>query len=225
MAKSVVIVGPSGVGKSASMRNLDPATTFLINVNGKDLPFRSKGFVKTANPKEGNVFTTDISSTIFKAMQYISENRPEIKRIVVDDAQYASANDFMRKISVKGFEKFNEIGQNIWMMGNILSSLRDDLIVYYLMHEEATIDSFGNKRLKVKTIGRLIDEKVTFEGMFTTVLWADAKMENGQMKRVFITQTDGTTTAKSPMEMFTEMEIPNDLAIVDATVREYYEIN
>lgn len=227
MAKAIVVVGPSGSGKSTSIRNLNPAETFIINVAGKDLPFRPKGFTKCETgkpPKEGNIYDVDNAAAIFKIMTYVSENRPEIKHLILDDAQYIFANEFMRRISEKSFDKFNDIGKNLWSLGTIVQSLREDLILFYLMHEEDSVDASGRKFKKVRTIGKLVDDKISFEGMFTMVLWTEVIKTKDGMEYTFKTQNESDSTAKTPMGMFNELNIPNDLAIVSNIVREFYEI-
>lgn len=226
MAEGVLIVGPSGSGKSTSIRNLDPKSTFIINVAGKPLPFKNTGFTKcepNKPPKEGNIYNTDNPNMIFKAIQFVAENRPEIEKIIVDDTQYLAANEFMRRIDEKSFQKFNDIGKNFWNLGNSLPSLRENLIVYYLMHEDTEIDAFGNKKRKAKTIGKLVDNVITLEGMFSMVLWCEARKNGNKIEHVFITNNDGSTTAKTPMGMFEEETIENDLAIVDHRIREFYQ--
>jgi len=227
MAQGVLVVGPSGSGKSTGLRNLDPPSSFIINVAGKPLPFRNTGFTKCEigkPPKTGNIYNTDNPATIFKAINYVAENRPEVNKIIVDDTQYLAANEFMRRIDEKSFQKFNDIGKNFWHLGNSLPHLREDLIVYYLMHEETDIDALGNRKRKAKTIGKLVDSVVTLEGMFSIVLWCEARKNGTKIEHSFITNNDGSTTAKTPMGMFEETFIPNDLAVVDTTIREYFQI-
>ena len=148
-----MILGESGTGKSASLRNFKPGQLAVVNTIGKPLPFRSKGF-ETLN--------SDIYSDVRKFMK-----KTDCKSIVIDDAQYLMANEFMRRAREKGYEKFTEIGQNFWELINFSRQLPDDRIVYFLQHTET---SSNGSTTKAKTIGKMLDEKVTLEGMFAIVL-------------------------------------------------------
>ena len=232
-AIGICIIGASGAGKSTSMRTLDPKSTYIINVQGKPLPFREgKEYVKVQagkSPSTGNMFCSDDVPTILKVLRHVSEKMPDIKTIVVDDWQYCAANEYMRKVDVKGFDKFSQIGKAIWEMSRVSEDLREDLIIYYLTHTEEVTDASGVRRLKAKTIGKMVDNVVTLEGMFTIVLLADVEMQLAEGKKVpwnhFVTQNSGDSTAKSPMGMFADLKINNDLNAVAKTVREYYGIN
>jgi hypothetical protein len=229
-AIAILVVGPSGVGKSTSMMNLDPKSTYIINVQGKALPFpKGREYVKVqkgAAPDTGNMYVTDDALTIINVMNFISNKMPQIRTVVIDDFQYTAANEFMRKAEIKGYDKYTQIGKHIWELANAPSELRDDLIVIYLTHDEDITDSSGIKRRKAKTIGKMVDNVITLEGMFTIVLYADveAKDDNG-VKRLwnhFVTQNVGDTTCKSPMGMFPSLKIGNDLNEVVNTVNNYY---
>ena len=203
MGIPVMILGQSGTGKSTSLRNFKPEEIGVINVSGKPLPFKSK--LKTINTDKPE----DIERIIRGA---------KAKTIVVDDAQYIMANEFMRRAKETGYQKFVDIGRNFWAIVNaVIRETPDDTIVYMLMHTE--MDANGNE--KAKTIGKMLDEKITLEGMFTIVLKTSVK--DGQY--VFLTQNSGMDTVKSPMGMFADAEIPNDLKLVDRIIREYYDMN
>jgi hypothetical protein len=230
MARGILIVGQSGTGKSTSVSNLKPEETFIINVQGKDMPFKgyNKNYKKVditkGPPKEGNMLISDNPANIKGVVEYISTNRPEIKSIIIDDWQYAAANEFMRKADQKGYDKFTSIGKNIWMIAELPKNLqRDDLDIFYLTHsEQAFDDSTGSRYAKAKTVGKLVDNVITLEGMFTVVLFSDVEKTKEGIKHSFVTQNDGTTTAKSPLGMFSELKIPNDLKVVKEKLNEYY---
>jgi nicotinamide riboside kinase len=222
MAIGTLVIGDSGTGKSTSVETLNPEDTFIINVQGKPLPFKNK-YTKTTTPKEGNLYVTDDAKIIKSLLQFISANRPEIKHVVIDDNQYASANEFMRRAEEKGFDKFTSIAKNIWSTAEVLKELRDDLIVFILHHSEEATDSAGSRYKKAKTIGKLVDDKITLEGMYTIVLYTDVqKNDDKQIEYKFVTQNTGNTTAKSPKGMFDELYIPNDLKLVSDKINEYY---
>lgn len=207
MAIPVLIIGKSGCGKSTSLRNCtDNEEWNLINVLGKPLPFKGKV------PQ----VVTDDYSMVMKCIAGSKANS-----IVIDDAGYLITNYFMRNHSSKGqgnaiFSMYNTLADNFWNLVEFIKKLPDEKIVYIIMHEDT--DDFGN--IKPKTIGKLLDEKICLEGMFTIVL--RGIQENG--KHLFVTQADGGAVSKSPMGMFENLEIDNDLLYVDAKIREYYEL-
>lgn len=203
MGKAVLIIGHSGSGKSASMRNFKKEEIGLINVMRKDLPFQS-----------------DINSN------FSSTNYPEIKNvllnakmdtIVIDDAGYLMTTEFMDKSAVKGYEKFTELAKNFWELINFITvTLPRERIVYLTMHID---EDASTQTVKPKTIGKLLDDKVCIEGMFTIVLRTLKK----EKQHFFRTQSDGYDVAKSPIGMFDEF-IDNDLKLVDTKIREFYKI-
>lgn len=215
MSKPVLIIGKSGSGKSRSMLNLDPAKTFVINVNGKDLPF--KGWRKKYSPLnkdgKGNIVSLDSADKIKDTMNYVNEKRTEIESVIVDDFQYIMANEFMRRAKERGFEKFTEIGQHAWELLWQSRLLRPNLFVIFLAHSD--IDDNGQS--KCKTIGKLLDDKICVEGMFTVVL--NTAFEDG--KYYFETQTNGNNTTKSPEGMFATNRIENDLQLVINSIKKY----
>lgn len=201
MAIPVLILGESGTGKSASLRNFNASEVKVINVEGKPLPFKNKF----------EVFSSDNYVKILKEMQLTKK-----PVIVIDDAQYLMANEFMRRATERGYDKFTEIAQNFWNLVNKVKELPDNQIVYFLAHIER--DQNGNE--KIKTIGKLLDEKITVEGMFTIVL--KTNVNDGEY--TFLTQNSGHDTVKSPIGMFKSFAIENDLKYVDEKIRNYYEI-
>ena len=202
MGIPVMILGESGSGKSSSMRNFTPNEIGIINVGKKPLPFRSQ--IKP--------FNSDNYTKIVDVMQ-----NAKVKSIVIDDCQYLMANEFMRNAKVTGFQKFTDIALNFWSLVQIvIDQLPEDVIVYFLGHIER--DANGNE--KFKTIGKMLDEKITIEGLFTIVL----KTVVSDGKYQFSTQTNGMDTVKSPLGMFSEPLIENDLKMVDETIRDYYNI-
>ena len=203
MGIPVFILGESGSGKSASLRNMNPDETVVLNVASKPLPFRKK-FPYTVN---GATY-----KTIYKALD---KYKDKYKRYVIDDSQYLIAFDFFDHANEKGYEKFTALAlQFTTLLRFVISNTPDDCIVYFLHHTETT----DAGKVKAKTIGRMLDEKLTVEGLCSIVLLA---VTDGKEHK-FITQSDGMTTAKSPMGMF-DTEIDNDLEFVDKTIREYYE--
>ena len=207
MATPVLIIGKSGSGKSTSVRNCVGNDNWnLIRVLNKPLPFKGKV----------NGWTTDDYQTVMKAL-----GQSKAKNIVLDDAGYLITNHFMRGHSSAGagngvFTLYNSIGDYFWNLIQFIIKLPEDKIVYVMMHEDK--NDFGD--IKPKTIGKLIDEKVCLEGMFTIVLRCIE--ESG--KHLFVTQASDGAVSKSPMGMFETLTIDNDLLLVEKAVREYYEL-
>jgi len=203
MGIPVFILGQSGTGKSTSLRNFKSNEIALINVMSKPLPFKG-AFTETYNGDD----YAEIAKSI---------NKSKKKTIVIDDAQYLMANEFMRRALEKGYDKFTEIANNFWTLINgITNGLDNDVIVYFLMHTDTSDDGCE----KAKTIGKMLDEKICIEGMVSIVLKTAVK--DGVYK--FVTQNNGRDTVKSPLGMFTTFEIDNDLKIVDQTIREYWNL-
>lgn len=216
MSNMNIILGQSGSGKTTSLRNLDPTETLLIQVVSKPLPFRSADWklMNKDNPS-GSIFRTDNAKVIQKVIT--SNAVKEGKHIIIiDDFQYIMANQFFKRSDETGFQKYAEMGREIFDLLNELSNLDDDKIIYLLWHTEE--DSQG--KTKAKTIGKMLDEKLTIEGLFTSVFMAE--INNGE--HVFRTKNDGRSTVKTPIGMFDEEHIPNDLKLVTETIRDYYGI-
>ena len=215
MSIVTMILGESGTGKSASMRNLIPSDTLLIQAVPKPLPFRAAGWGPlTKETPNGNVFVSDQADRICAILRKTTRSV-----IVIDDFQYVLSNEFMRRVTDKevgnaAFAKYNEIARNAWDILMCAASLPDAKRVYLLSH--TTTDEFGNT--KIKTIGKLLDDKIVLEGLVSIVL--RTKAMNGEY--VFTTRNSGSDTVKSPMNMFDSPAIDNDLAAVDAAICSYY---
>jgi hypothetical protein len=209
----VLVIAKSGRGKSASLRNLPEESSYIINVMGKPLPF--PGAMKRFKVGENMSYLPD-AITILSKMKEVSANA-KFDRCIIDDGQYVMASEFMLKAMVKGYDKFTIMAKNIWEIMTQASLLRDGLKVYILTHEEET-----EKERKMKTLGKLLDDKITPEGLSTIVLFADVTTSGDGRQYVFQTQSDGITSAKSPMGMF-PLTIANDLWLVDQRIDEYYQ--
>lgn len=232
MAVDICIAGESGTGKSTSLGNipelgikgLDPAQTAIINIMNKPLPFRgSKQSYGKLISQGGNYAASTDAGTIVKIIETLA-GRQDIKYVIVDDSQYIMANEFMNSALEKGYTKFASIGKNMYdviMAGKRL--LRNDQYFILMTHSEV-----DNGTYKLKTIGKMLDEKVNLAGLFTVVLYTKVNIntETGKSEFRFVTNrsidTNGVTIpAKSPVGMFKELEIPNDLSVVVDSVTEY----
>lgn len=205
MSIATLILGESGGGKSASLREVDPDTSLLIQTIKKPLPFRSTGWKPVV---------TDNWEKIIHCMKLAHSKGRD--KIFIDDFQYMLANEFMRRSTETGFTKFTDIGNHAWLVMKAAAELEDNMRVYLLSH--TTSDDHGNVR--AKTIGKMLDEKITVEGMFTIVL-RSMVTDSGYK---FATQNNGQDTTKSPMGMFDDRFIDNDIAAVDVLICDYYGI-
>ena len=200
MGIPVLILGESGTGKSASMRNCTAERFGIINVSRKPLPFKNN--LRTLNTDDYRKITNALKTA-------------KVPSLVIDDSQYLMVNAFMRRSLEKGYEKYNEMANAHWtLIQTVVNDLPDNVIVYFMSHIER--DQQGNE--KAKTIGRMIDQYVTLEGLFTIVM--KTHVQDG--KYTFLTHNSGFDTVKTPLGMFKEDEIPNDLVMVDDVIREYY---
>lgn len=203
MGLPVLILGESGSGKSTSLRNFEPEEVSIFNVAGKPLPFRKKLPVK---------FTSDYA-TIEGLIQTSKK-----KAFVIDDSQYLLCFEAFAKAKETGYGKYTDMALHFYnLVQFVIRQLPPDVIVYFLHHTE---EDSNTGKVKAKTLGKMLDNQLTVEGLFSIVLmcFTDGK------KHVFVTQSDGMTTCKSPMEMF-PLEIDNDLHLVDQTIRDYYNMN
>jgi hypothetical protein len=215
MSTSILIIGESGTGKSTAIRTLDPASTFIINVLNKPLPFKEWKKQYKQDKNGFNYYVPDNHLIISKAMESISTKSPEIKTIIIDDFQYIMANEFMNRASEKGFDKFMEIAEHAWRILINAQGYRDDLTIIFLSHSEVGEDG----KIRAKTIGKFLNEKISIEGMFTIVF--QSLISDGNY--YFKTNGDESTIAKSPLEMFNDKLIPNDLQLVINSVNKYNE--
>lgn len=202
MGIPVLVLGESGSGKSASLRNFEASEVSIFNVAGKPLPFRKK--LPTAATSHYDAIKDMMTKSNKKAF-------------VIDDSQYLMCFESFARAKDTGYGKFTDLALNFYnLVQFVIKFLPDDVIVYFLHHTE--MDSNTGKT-KAKTLGKMLDSQLTLEGLFAIVLHC---VTDGQ-KHVFITQSDGYSPAKSPMEMF-PLEMENDLKLVDQTIREYYEM-
>lgn len=224
MAQSVLIIADSGTGKSTSMRNLDPKETFIINIANKPLPFKGwkKNYTNISkdNPK-GNMTSASSAAGIIKAIQHVNDKMPHITNLIIDDWQYMSSFEYFDRASEKGYDKFTQIAASLAQVAKMPKDLRDDLYVFFLTHSEESTDVNGHRKVKAKTIGKMIDNTLTLEGLFSIVLFGRVKKTEDSLEYGFDTVNNGENTCKSPMDMFKESFIPNDLQFVKDCIKDY----
>lgn len=206
MATAVLIMGESGSGKSASLRNFAPNEISVFNVTSKPLPFKQG---KTKIPKIDNATYADIANALAK---------PNKRAYVIDDAGYLLSFEMFKRANETGYSKFTDMAKNFFdMLDFINTKLPNDIIVYITMHTE---DDSEMHKIKAKTIGKMLDQNLKIEGLFSIVLRA-TQTEEGYK---FVTKDDMISTAKSPIGMFESDTIDNDLKEVDRIIREYYDM-
>ena len=207
MGIPVMILGPSGSGKTTSVQKMDKKTTVICQVEKQRLPFREKFPMTMKNATYASIVA------LFKEIN--DGTRKDIRSIVIDDSQFLMVNEFFDKAAEKGYEKFTSIALNFRNLIHWVNiGLPEDVVVYFLHHTQ--VDDFG--KTKAKTIGKMLDEKLTVEGCFDVVLMTELNQDGWW----FRTHSAGADSVKTPINMFADDLIPNDLSIVDKAIREFY---
>lgn len=209
-AKKIMIIGASGTGKSCSLRNLNPDETAIIKCQNKELPFK-KGESKF------KAVVINKAEDIIKMVSLLLQKRPNIKTIVIDDLIYLSVNAFMNRSKERGYDKYTDIANDLYSVLTLPDVIdRNDLVFIYLTHSDVNPTT---NETNVRTIGKMISEKVVPEGLFTVVL--EACVVDGKYK--FMTHNvSGNSVVKTPMEMFEEDYIDNDCNLILEAIKEYY---
>ena len=233
--KSVLVIGSSGSGKSTSIGNipelgikgLNASETMILNVLGKELPFRNSAkqytvWDKEKNP-EGHMVINSNPKAVYQWLQHINEKMPQIKNIVIDDNTHISSMEYMRRIFEDGWQKFNDISYFMTITANDVKKFRDDLYVFFLHHTTETGDGLLEaKQTKASTLGKVIDDKLSgYESLFTVVLKAVKKIDGDTIKYSFLTE-DANSSCKTPFGLFSTKEIPNDLGFVRESLDCFY---
>lgn len=219
MKEIIFVIGQAATGKSTSFRNLDHASTFLISVEGKGLPFKGwKSKYRTAATEESpvNMYVNDDPFSILNCLKAINERRPDIKTVIIDDFSYMYMNIYCRRATEKDWSKFSEITQYTTMiLDYIQRHMREDIQVIITMHTALHPDG----TIKPKTIGESIDKNIGLEGK-TNYVFHSMKI-NEQYK--FLTNHDGRHTARTPMDMYEDQYIDNDMSIILQQIKNYEE--
>lgn len=227
-AETIAIVGESGTGKSTSLRNLNPEETFIISTTGKPLPFR--GYKKKYIPFKiegktvtGNYYVSSKWDQILKILQIIDKMMPHIKQVIVDDFQYVLSYEFVDRATEVGYTKFSELAQHAMEILRYAEKMRETCKMIFLTHSE-NVGDIMNPKYVIKTVGKLLSEKVTLEGLFTYIFFTKvSEGDDGRMQYKLITNNDGTCVAKTSLGMFEELEIDNDLAEIIKVIDAYNE--
>lgn len=227
-AETIAIVGESGTGKSTSLRNLNPEKTFIISTTGKPLPFRAwkKKYIPIkieGKNVSGNYYVSSKWDQILKILQIIDKMMPQIKQVIIDDFQYVLSYEFVDRATEVGYTKFSELAQHAMEILRYSEKMREDCKMIFLTHSENVGDNV-NPKFVIKTIGKLLSEKVTLEGLFTYIFFTKvSEGDSGRMEYKLITNNDGTCVAKTSFDMFEDLEIDNDLNEIIHVIDAYNE--
>lgn len=227
-AETIAIVGESGTGKSTSLRNLNPEETFIISTTGKPLPFRAwkKKYIPIkieGKNVSGNYYVSSKWDQILKILQIIDKMMPQIKQVIIDDFQYVLSYEFVDRATEVGYTKFSEIAQHAMEILRYSEKMREDCKMIFLTHSEDVGDNV-NPKFVIKTVGKLLSEKVTLEGLFTYIFFTKvSEGDSGRMEYKLITNNDGTCVAKTSFGMFEDLEIDNDLNEIIHVIDAYNE--
>lgn len=213
MSRVICVAGESGSGKTTSLRNLDPKTTYIIDADRKGLSW--KGWKSQYNKESKNYIQTSDIDKISAILKGISDKATNIKVVAIDTINIMMIDDEMARMKEKGFDKWQDLAQSVWLLVSEAHFFRDDLTIVFMAHTQTERDDSGYYFTRIKTSGKKLD-KIVLESKFTTVLLA--KCVDGRY--VFETQSRNST-AKSPMGLFDEFEIPNDMAEVIKRLEEY----
>lgn len=220
-SKLIAIVGPTGSGKSTSIKNLDSKETYIINIARKELPF--KGADKLYNEELKNYAEMDDALLVVKRLQQISEKAPHIKNVILEDSNYIMGFNMVKKATETGYTKFSIMAKDMVTLLTEARKLRSDLKIFYFSHPEEIMDDGSIVSYKMKTAGKMIDNQIVLEGLFSIALYTHVGEDNqGNTSYEFVTNRWNKYPAKSPSGMFDEIRIPNDLAIVCKYIDEYY---
>lgn len=227
-AETIAIVGESGTGKSTSLRNLNPETTFIISTTGKPLPFRAwkKKYIPVkieGKNVSGNYYVSSKWDQILKILQIIDKMMPHIKQVIIDDFQYVLSYEFVDRATEVGYTKFSELAQHAMEILRYSEKMREDCKMIFLTHSENVGDNV-NPKYVIKTVGKLLSEKVTLEGLFTYIFFTKVNEgDSGRMEYKLITNNDGSCVAKTSLGMFEDLEIDNDLDEIIKVIDAYNE--
>lgn len=229
MSNAILVIGESGTGKTTSIETLPPEETVIFLIEKTDLPFRGwkKKYTPLTKEGKGNLVVLKgrdvltMADSITGTLDFISDNMPHIKYVILDDFIYVMVNEFMARTEEKSFDKWTDMALKTHKIVNKAKSLREDLNVAILTHSEEYMDASGIRKQKIKTLGKLLDNNVNLEGMVNVVLYTNVENTSEGNRYCFLTQNQHNT-GKTPKDMFKDLKIPNDLNLVFNTINSYY---
>lgn len=224
MGKILIVVGPTGSGKSRSIKNLDPAKTVVVNVLKKDLPFKGSRALYSAQNK--NLANLDKWDDVVGFIEHISFSQPHITTLVIDDARFIVEKELFRRAKETGYGKFTEMAAHFQKIIETAENARGDLNVVLMLHDDDVISDGAVVAKKVKMSGKMIEDHYNPLEVVPICLYCKPSMEKTSTTYQFYTHKCMVGTAeipaKTPEDMFTENTIPNDLALVFKAMDEYY---
>lgn len=220
MSRLIAVAGDTGVGKSTSLAVLDPKETYIINVAGKELPFKGSG--KIYNTENKNYKVVETAQEVLQLLNTLSEKAPQIKNIIIEDGNYLMGFNMVDRATEVGYTKFSVMAQSMKNLVQGAKKLREDITVVYFSHIEEIEDSGEIVGYKLKTAGKLVDKEIKLDGLFTVVLYAVPETKGDKTEYYFYTNRYKKYPAKSPLGMFEELRIANNMQVVIESVKKYY---
>ena len=223
MAKTILICGKTGTGKTTAARNLNPEETVILRVINRTLPFK---FAGKYGKEQKNLFSTPTYEDVLKALRW-ANTQPNVKNIVITDGTYIIRQEFFKKANIKGYDKFTDFAMHMQQILKAIQECRDDIKVFMEYHVESVMTDSGAVEYKPSTVGKLLDNQYNILENVDIVLFANPRYVDKNVEYGFITnrtvdRSGAEIPAKSPMGMFEEMFVPNDLALISQKIDEYY---
>ena len=223
MAKTILICGKTGTGKTTAIRTLDPKETIILRVINRTLPFK---FAGKYGKEQKNLYLTQTYDEVLKGLEWANK-QPNIKNVIITDGTYIIRQEYFKKANQTGYNKYTEFAMHMQQILKAIQNLRDDIKVFMEYHVESNVTDSGATEYKPSTVGKLLDSQYNILENIDIVLFASPQYEDKEIKYGFYTnrtldRVGAEIPAKSPLGMFDEMFIPNDLALVAKKIDEYY---
>ena len=223
MAKTILICGKTGTGKTTAIRTLDPKETVILRVINRTLPFK---FAGKYGKEQKNLYLTQTYDEVLKGLEWANK-QPNVKNVIITDGTYIIRQEYFKKANQAGYNKYTEFAMHMQQILKAIQNLRDDIKVFMEYHVESNVTDSGATEYKPSTVGKLLDSQYNILENIDIVLFASPQYEDKEIKYGFYTnrtldRIGAEIPAKSPLGMFDEMFIPNDLALVAKKIDEYY---
>ena len=223
MATTILIAGKTGTGKTSAIRTLNPKETLILRVINRTLPFKYAGIY---GKEQKNMLSTPTYDSVLKALEW-ADKQKHIKNIVITDGTYIIRQEYFRKANQTGYQKYTDMAVHMQQVLKAIQECRDDIKVFMEYHVESIVTDSGATEYKPSTVGKLLDSQYNILEnvdivLFTQPQYEDKKITYGFVTNRTIDRNGAEIPAKSPIGMFEEMFIPNDLALVAKAIDEYY---